>query len=56
MGESILYAYLPTRLSEPGMALAVHSAGADHGVTVVTDPRFDTDMSRLRDVATAART
>jgi hypothetical protein len=43
------------RLSDPGTSLAVHSAGADHGVTVVTEPRFDPEMSRLRDVATAAQ-
>jgi len=55
MGESILYGYLPTRLSEPGTSLAIHSAGADHAVTVVTEPRFDPDMSRLRDVAAAAQ-
>jgi hypothetical protein len=35
--------------------LAVHSAGADHRVTVVSEPRFDPEMSRLRDVAAAAR-
>jgi hypothetical protein len=35
--------------------LAVHSAGADHRVTVVSEPRFDREMARLRDVAAAAR-
>ena len=55
MGESILYGYLPTRLAEPGMALAVHSAGADHPVTVVSEPRFDPEMARLKDVAATAR-
>ena len=53
--ESIAYGYLPVELAEPGTALAVHSAGAEHRVTVVSEPRFDPDMSRLKDVATAAR-
>ena len=55
LGESILYAYLPVERAEPGTVLAVHSAGADHRVTVVSEPRFDPEMARLRDVATAAR-
>jgi dimethylglycine oxidase len=54
MGESILYGYLPIELAEPGTALAVHSAGADHPVTVVSEPRFDPEMARLKDVAAAA--
>ena len=41
--------------AEPGTVLAVHSAGADHRVTVVSEPRFDPEMARLRDVAAAAR-
>jgi dimethylglycine oxidase len=55
MGESILYGYLPIELAEPGTALSVHSAGADHPVTVVSEPRFDPEMARLKDVAAAAR-
>jgi dimethylglycine oxidase len=55
LGESIVYGYLPVELSEPGTTLAVHGGGADHRVTVVSEPRFDPEMSRLRDVATAAR-
>jgi glycine cleavage system T protein len=55
MGESILYGYLPARLAEPGTTLAVHSARADHPVTVVSEPRFDPDGVRLKDVAAAAR-
>ena len=55
LGESIAYGYLPVALAEPGTALAVHSAGAEHRVTVVSEPRFDPEMSRLKDVATAAR-
>jgi glycine cleavage system T protein len=55
LGESIAYGYLPIELSEPGTALAVHSAGAEHRATVVSEPRFDPEMSRLKDVATAAR-
>jgi hypothetical protein len=31
------------------------SAGADHRLTVVSEPRFDPEMSPLKDVATAAR-
>jgi dimethylglycine oxidase len=54
-GESILYGYLPVALAEPGTALWVHSAGNDHPVTVVTEPRFDPQMARLKDVAAAAR-
>jgi glycine cleavage system T protein len=56
LGESILYGYLPARLAEPGAALAVHSAGADHPVTVVTEPRFDPDMARLKEAAAATPT
>jgi dimethylglycine oxidase len=55
MAESILYGYLPAELSEPGTALAVHSAGADHPVTLVSEPRFDPGMARLKDVAAATR-
>jgi glycine cleavage system T protein len=55
LGESILYGYLPVDRAEPGTVLAVHSAGADHRVTVVSEPRFDPEMARLRDVAAAAR-
>ena len=55
LGESILYGYLPIELAEQGTVLAVHSAGAEHRVTVVSEPRFDPEMSRLKDVATAAR-
>jgi glycine cleavage system T protein len=54
MGESILYGYLPIALTEPGTALAVHSAGADHAVSVVSEPRFDPEMARLKEVAAAA--
>jgi glycine cleavage system aminomethyltransferase T len=54
MGESILYGYLPVALTEPGTALHVHSERADHGVTVVSEPRFDPEMARLKDVAPAA--
>ncbi len=54
IGESILYGYLPVELAEPGTALAVHSDGADHAVTVVSEPRFDPEMARLKDVAAAA--
>jgi glycine cleavage system T protein len=53
--ESIAYGYLPVALAEPGTALAVRSAGADQRVTVVGEPRFDPEMARLKDVATAAR-
>jgi dimethylglycine oxidase len=51
MGESILYGYLPLELSEAGTALSVHSEGADHAVSVVSEPRFDPEMARLKDVA-----
>jgi glycine cleavage system aminomethyltransferase T len=54
MGESILYGYLPIELAEPGTTLAVHSAGAEQPVTVVSEPRFDPEMARLKDVAAAA--
>jgi dimethylglycine oxidase len=53
LGESILYGYLPLELSEPGTALAVHSEGGEHPVTVVSEPRFDPEMARLKDVAAA---
>jgi glycine cleavage system T protein len=54
VGESILYGYLPTSHAEPGTTLAVHSDGADHPVTVVSEPRFDPQMARLKDVVPAA--
>jgi glycine cleavage system aminomethyltransferase T len=53
LGESILYGYLPLELAEAGTPLSVHSEGADHAVTVVSEPRFDPEMSRLKDVAPA---
>ena len=49
MGESILYGYLPVELAEPGTRLSVHSEGASHPVTVVSEPRFDPEMARLKD-------
>ncbi len=55
LGESILYGYLPVEMAEPGTALAVHSEGADHPVMVVSEPRFDPEMARLKDVAPAAQ-
>jgi glycine cleavage system aminomethyltransferase T len=54
-GRASSTATCQVRLSEPGTALAVHSAGADHPVTVVSEPRFDPEMARLKDVAGAAR-
>jgi glycine cleavage system aminomethyltransferase T len=45
---------LPVALAEPGTTLSVHSEGADHGVTVVSEPRFDPEMARLKDVAAAS--
>ena len=54
VGESILYGYLPVSHAEPGTALAVHSERADHAVTVVTEPRFDPEMTRLKDATPAA--
>jgi dimethylglycine oxidase len=54
VGESILYGYLPVEHAEPGTALAVHSEGADHAVTVVSEPRFDPEGARLRELAGAA--
>ncbi len=53
IGESILYGYLPAELAEPGTSLSVHSERADHPVTVVSEPRFDPEMARLKDVAAA---
>jgi dimethylglycine oxidase len=53
LGESILYGYLPVSHAEPGTTLSVHSERADHGVTVVSEPRFDPEMTRLKDVAPA---
>src|SRR3954452_24711112 len=54
VGESILYGYVPVEHAEPGTPLAVHSEGADHAVTVVTEPRFDPEGARLRELAGAA--
>jgi glycine cleavage system aminomethyltransferase T len=54
LGESILYGYLPSELAAVGTTLSVHSEGADHDVTVASEPRFDPEMSRLKDIAGAA--
>ena len=54
VGESILYGYLPVSHAEPGTRLSVWSEGAAHPVTV-SEPLFDPEMARLRDVAAAAR-
>jgi glycine cleavage system T protein len=54
VGESILYGYVPVELAEVGTALAVHSEGAGHSVTVVSEPRFDPEGARLRELAGAA--
>ena len=54
VGESLLYGYLPVEHAEPGTALVVRGEGADHGVTVVSEPRFDPEGARLRELAGAA--
>jgi glycine cleavage system T protein len=54
VGESILYGYLPASHAEPGTTLAVHSDGAQHPIAVVSEPRFDPEMARLKDVVPAA--
>ena len=46
--------YVPVELAEPGTSLAVHSEGAEHAVTVVSEPRFDPEGARLRELAGAA--
>jgi glycine cleavage system aminomethyltransferase T len=53
VGESILYAYLPVTHADIGTRLALYADGAEHGVTVVSEPRFDPDNARLRDVVAA---
>jgi glycine cleavage system T protein len=53
VGESILYAYLPVDRAEVGTTLSVYADGAAHPVSVVSEPRFDPDNARLRDVAAA---
>jgi dimethylglycine oxidase len=54
VGESILYGYLPVSHSEIGTTLAVYVDGEAHPVTVVSEPRFDPENARLRDMAPAA--
>ena len=54
VGESILYGYLPAAHAELGTRLAVYADGVAHPVTVVAEPRFDPDNSRLKDVEAAA--
>jgi dimethylglycine oxidase len=54
VGESILYGYLPAAHAEPGTRLAVYADGVAHPVTVVSEPRFDPDNARLKDVEAAA--
>lgn len=44
---------MPVEIAEVGTSLAVHSEGADHGATVVSEPRFDPEGVRLRELAGA---
>ena len=53
VGESIAYGYVPAGLAEVGASLAVRSESADHAVTVVSEPRFDPEGARLRELAGA---
>jgi glycine cleavage system T protein len=53
VGESILYGYLPVSHAEIGTTLSVYADGAAHPVTVVSEPRFDPENARLRDMAPA---
>lgn len=48
VGKSLAYAWLPSELSEPGTPVAVSYFDRRHAATVVADPVFDPDMSRMR--------
>ena len=47
-GASLAYAWLPAELSEPGTSLQVSYFDRRHPVTVVADPVFDPEMTRMR--------
>jgi dimethylglycine oxidase len=53
VGESILYGYLPLSHADVGTTLGVYADGRTHAVTVVSEPRFDPENARLREVAPA---
>ena len=47
-GASLAYAWIPAELAEPGTELRVSYFDRRHPATVVADPVFDPDMSRMR--------
>lgn len=48
VGASLAYAWVPAELAEPGARLRVSYFDRRHPATVVADPVFDPDMSRMR--------
>ncbi|GAB3296939.1 GcvT family protein [Parasphingorhabdus pacifica] len=48
VGASLAYAWLPTELAEPGTRLQVAYFEQRHPVSVVADPIFDPNMTRMR--------
>ncbi len=48
VGESIAYAYLPTALATPGVALAVEVDGERIPAVVQREPRYDPTNSRIK--------
>lgn len=48
VGRSLAYAWLPAELSEAGTSLRVSYFDQRHPVTVVADPVFDPEMTRMR--------
>ncbi len=50
VGKSILYGYLSQELAVPGTRVQVQYFGERHAATVVKEPLFDPEMTRLKDL------
>ncbi len=48
--QSIAYGYLPVELATPGTSVQVQYFGERHPATVVKEPLFDPEMTRLKDL------
>jgi dimethylglycine oxidase len=48
VGKHILYGYLPVEHAAPGTKLAVETFGVRHAATIVEEPVYDAQMSKLR--------
>lgn len=54
--RSIAYGYLPTSLSTEGTRLEIQYFGRRHAATVVKEPLYDPEMSRLKELPAVAAT